>query len=74
MESRVQQLAAKIGMSKNEFMGEMRKRGCSEPTALKVWKGIYDEFDEFEDNDMNLSNLRKAADVLKVNTSRLLTS
>ena len=74
MESRVQQLAAKIGLSKNEFVGEMRKRGCCEPTALKIWKGIYDEFDEFEDNDMNLSNLRKAADVLKVTTSTLFTS
>jgi len=74
MESKVQQLAAKNGMYKNKFMGEMRKRGCSEPTALKGWKDICDEFDEFEDNDMNLSNLCKAADVLKVNTLRLLTS
>ena len=71
MECRVHQLAAKVGMSKNEFVGETRKHGCCEPTALKVWKGIYDEF---EDNDMNLSILRKAADVLKVTTSTLLTS
>jgi hypothetical protein len=72
MNSRVQQLAARINMSQNEFVGEMRKRGCSEPTALKVWRGIYEEFDQFNDNDMNLSNLRKAADVLKVQTGILL--
>jgi hypothetical protein len=39
---------------------------------LKVWRGIYEEFDQFNDNDMNLSNLRKAADVLKVQTGILL--
>lgn len=72
MSGRVQQLAARINMSRDEFVGEMRKRGCSEPTALKVWRGNYEEFDRFEDNDINLSNLRKAADVLKVTTARLL--
>lgn len=72
MSSRVQQLAARIGMSVDEFIGEMRKRGCSEPTALKIWQGTYEEFDHFDDNNLNLSNLRKAADVLKVSTGLLL--
>ena len=35
MTSRIQELAAKINMSYDEFIGEMRKRGCSEPTAVK---------------------------------------
>lgn len=70
--SRIQALAARINMSCNEFIGEMRKRGCSEPTALKMWRGTYEDFDNFEDNDVNLSNLRKAADVLKVRTGVLL--
>ena len=59
-------------MTYDEFIGEMRKRGCTEPTASKIWRGTYEEYDEFEDNDMHLSNLRKAADVLKVTTGRLL--
>ena len=50
----------------------MRKRGCSEPTALKIWRGTYEEFSEFEDNDVYLSTIRKAADVLKVRTGTLL--
>lgn len=70
--SRIQELAARINMSCNEFIGEMRKRGCSEPTALKMWRGIYEDFNNFEDNDVHLSNLRKAADVLKVRTGVLL--
>ena len=70
--SRIQELAARINMYCNEFIGEMRKRGCSEPTALKMWRGTYEDFDNFEDNDVNLSNLRKAADVLKVRTGVLL--
>ena len=41
MSSRAQQLAAKIDMSHDEFVGEMRKRGCSEPTANKIWNGVY---------------------------------
>jgi len=61
-----------MNMSCDEFVGEMRKRGCSEPTALKIWRGTYEEFMEFEDNDIHLSNLRKAADVLKVRTGVLL--
>ena len=67
-----QQLAKKINMSFDEFVGEMRKRGCSEPTAIKIWRGEYENFENFNDNDMSLSNLRKAADVLKVGTGSLL--
>ena len=72
MSSRIQELAARINMSADEFVGEMRKRGCSEPTALKIWRGTYEDFDSFEDNDIFLSNLRKAADVLRVKTGILL--
>ena len=72
MVSRVQQLATDLGMSNDEFIGEMRKRGCSEPTALKIWRGLYEDYQEFDENDLYLSNLRKAADVLKVTTGRLL--
>ncbi len=70
--SRIQELAARLNMSCNEFIGEMRKRGCSEPTAMKIWRGTYEDFEDFEDNDVHLSNLRKAADVLKVRTGVLL--
>jgi len=72
MKSRIQELAEKINMSCDEFIGEMRKRGCSEPTALKLWRGEYEEFVDFKDNDVNLSNLRKAAFVLQVGTGALL--
>jgi hypothetical protein len=72
MESVVQQLAAKINMSFDEFVGEMRKRGCSEPTAIKIWRGEHENFNDFNDNNVSLSSLRKAADVLKVGTGRLL--
>jgi hypothetical protein len=72
MTSRVQELADGIRMSFDEFIGEMRKRGCSEPTATKIWNGGYEEFSDFRDNDIYLSNLRKAADVLKVTTGILL--
>ncbi len=72
MISRVQELAARLGMGYDEFIGEMRKRGCSEPTAAKIWRGDYEDFDDFADNDMYLSNLRKAAFVLKVGTGMLL--
>ena len=72
MDNVVQQLARKINMSFDEFVGEMRKRGCSEPTAIKIWRGEYENFNNFTDNDMSLSNLRKAADVLKVVTGMLL--
>jgi len=72
MKSRVQELAEIISMTYDEFIGEMRKRGCSEPTASKIWRGDYEKFEKFSDNDMNLSNLRKAAFVLKVMIGRLL--
>jgi hypothetical protein len=69
----VKHMATRIGMSYDEFIGEMRKRGCSEPTAAKLWNGDYEDFNEFKDNDIYLSNLRKAADVLKVKTGMLLS-
>jgi len=72
MDNLVQKLAAKINMPLNEFIGEMRKRGCSEPTAIKIWNDTYEKFDEFKDNDICLSSLRKAADVLQVTTRNLL--
>ena len=72
MKSRIQELAEQINMSYDEFIGEMRKRGCSEPTAVKIWRGDHENFENFKDNDMNLSNLRKAAFVLKVVTGILL--
>ena len=72
MVSRVQQLAAKRNMPYDEFIGEMRKRGCSEPTAAKIWRGEYENFVNFTDNDLYLSNLRKAAFVLQVRTGMLL--
>ena len=72
MKSRVQELAERINMSCYEFVGEMRKRGCSEPTALKIWKGEYEEFVDYNDNNVQLSNLRKAAEVLSVRTGTLI--
>ena len=69
---RIQQLAQSLNMTSNDFIGEMRKRGCSEPTAVKIWQGLYEEFKDFNDNDLCLSNLRKAADVLRVPTGTLL--
>lgn len=73
MTSRVQELAANISMTYDDFVGEMRKRGCSEVTATKIWNGTYDDFCSFAENDVRLSNLRKAADVLRVKTGLLLT-
>jgi hypothetical protein len=72
MERVIQQLAEKINMSFDEFVGEMRKRGCSEPTAIKIWRGEYENFNNFNDHDLSLSNLRKAADVMKTETGSLL--
>ena len=72
MTSRIQTLAKRMNMSYDEFVGEMRKRGCSEPTAEKLWNGNYEKFNSFTDNDVYLSNLRKAADVFKVKTGTLL--
>ena len=72
MGSGVQLLAAKAAMSYDDFIGEMRKRGCSEPTAIKIWNGVYENYKKFSDNDIYKSNLRKAADVLSVKTGILL--
>ena len=72
MSNVIKHLAEKINMSFDEFAGEMRKRGCSEPTALKIWRGEYENYANFNENDLALSNLRKAADVLKVGTGTLL--
>ena len=72
MGSRVQLLAARTAMSYHDFIGEMRKRGCSEPTAIKIWNGLYENYEKFTDNDVYLSNLRKAADVLNVKTGTLI--
>ena len=72
MGSRVQLIAARAALSYDDFIGEMRKRGCSEPTAIKIWDGIYENYEDFTDNDVHLSNLRKAADVLKVKTGVLI--
>jgi len=72
MSNRVQELAARLNISYDEFIGEMRKRGCSEQTASKIWNGLYDEFESFTDHDIYLSSLRKAADVLKAKTGSLL--
>jgi hypothetical protein len=74
MMSTIQGLAAKRNISWDEFVGEMRKLGCSEPTALKIWRGDYETFEDFKDNDINLSNLRKAASVLNVGTGNLIPS
>lgn len=71
MSNVVQSLAEKADMSFDEFVGEMRKRGCSEPTTLKIWCGEYEYYNNFNDHDMALSNLRKAADVLKVGIGNL---
>jgi hypothetical protein len=70
--SRVQELAKKLGLTYDKFIGEMPKQGCSEATAAKIWRGDYENFNDFNDNNMYLSNLRKAAFVLKVNTGFLL--
>ena len=72
MGSRVQLSAARAALSYDDFIGEMRKRGCSEPTAIKIWNGLYEEYEKFTDNDIYLSNLRKAADVLNVKTGILI--
>ena len=72
MSSIVQQFAERQSITFDEFIGEMRKRGCSEPTALKIWNGLYEEYSDFNENDMFLSTLRKAADVLQVKTGTLI--
>jgi hypothetical protein len=72
MTSMIQKLAAERNISYDEFVGEMRKRSCSEPTAAKIWNGVYEDFETFSDNDIYLSNLRKAADIFKVKTGSLI--
>ncbi len=72
MKSRVQELAERINMTYDEFIGEMRKKGCSEPTAIKIWNGEYENFESYDDNNIQLSNLRKAAAVLTVRTGSLI--
>jgi len=72
MKSRVQELAEKSQITYYEFIGEMRKLGCSEPTAIKIWRGDYEVFDDFNDNNLQLSSLRKAAVVLKAFPGSLL--
>jgi hypothetical protein len=72
MKSKVQELAERINMSCDGFVGEMRKRGCSEPTALKIWNGVYETFVEYDDNNIQLSNLRKAAEVLNARMGLLI--
>ena len=72
MESRVQLFAARASISYDQFIGEMRKRGCSEPTAIKIWNGEYENYENFSDNNVFLSNLRKAADVLNIKTGTLI--
>jgi hypothetical protein len=72
MNSQVQKIAARMNMTYDDFIGEMRKRGCSEATAVKIWYGTYENFEAFSDNDIYLSNLRKAANVLRVKTGQLL--
>ena len=72
MKSRIQELAETVNMSFDEFVGEMRKKGCSEPTAIKIWNGEYENFVEYDDNNVQLSNLRKAAAVLNVKTGTLI--
>jgi len=57
----------------DEFFGEMRKRGCSEPKTAPLWHGNYEDFNEVKENNICLSNLRKATDVLKVKTGMLLS-
>jgi hypothetical protein len=39
---------------------------------MKIWRSKYENFNNFNDNDLSLSNLRKAADVLKAGMGRLL--
>jgi len=72
MPSKVQELASKLNLTYDEFVGEMRKRGCSEPTSSKIWNGSYEDFKNFTDNNISLSSLRKAANVLKVQAGSLL--
>jgi hypothetical protein len=73
MKSRIQQLAVDINMPCDEFFGEMRKLGCCQPTVLKIWLGEYEESEGYQDEDVDLSTLHKAAYVLKVQTGILIS-
>lgn len=55
----IQKLVVQRSISCDEFIGEMRKPGCSEPTALKIWQGDYETLDDYKGNDINLRNLKK---------------
>jgi hypothetical protein len=72
IDSVIQPLAKNMNMSCDESIGEMRKRGCSEPTAKKTWHGEYENFKNFNEDDSSLGNLRAVADRLKVGTRTLL--
>ena len=67
MNSRIQDLASQINMSCDEFVGEMRKHAVAvSPPHSRSGEAAMQDFNEFEDNDILLSNLRKAADVLRL--------
>jgi hypothetical protein len=72
MDSVIQPLAKSINMSSDEFIGEMRERGCREPTAKKIWHGEYKNIKNFNEHDSSLGNLYTAADILKVGTGTLM--
>ena len=48
MSGNIKRLAIKINMPRNEFIAAMRKCGCSEPTAEKIWEGKFEDFDGFK--------------------------
>ena len=62
--SMAQRLFERLGMGFDEFVARTRKRECGEPTAARIWRGEYEDFEQFADDDMQLSNLCKAAFVL----------
>jgi hypothetical protein len=72
MISRIQQAATRMNMSYDDFISEIRERGCCEQTAHKIWNGCYESYESFADNNLYLRNLRKASDVLKVKTGSLI--
>ena len=45
MGSRVQLLASRAAIPNDDFIGEMQKQGCSEPTKLKIWKVNYENYE-----------------------------
>ncbi|CAG0978623.1 hypothetical protein ANAEL_01607 [Anaerolineales bacterium] len=72
MRGKVQELAETTNISVDEFVGGIRKRDCGEPIATKIWRGEYESYADPKDNDVNLSDLRKAAFVLKAGTGLLI--